>query len=534
MKTQNILIAAFLIIALAATAHYFQTDKLATIQSAIAEEDADWTAGVTSVSHLSAAEKKHMCGAKYSPPPPDAVIVSRPIAAPANPQSFDWRDKDGENWMTPVKSQGTCGSCWVFATHGVLEAIANIEANDPKIDPDLSEQYFVSSCYIYGDCKGGWPDHVFDRIRMYGAPLEECDEYKGYDSSCVCTGWYPDGVYYSIGSRKYIYSSTENFKWALQEYGPLVVTLNIKEDWFYYVGGVYEPVWSSEEFGANAAHAVVLIGWNDTENCWIVKNSYDVGWGEEGYGRVLHGNLEQYDYVYTVDGVEYPDVIPPSSAQIEPYTDTFTTDKSVYSPGETITMTAWGENVGDMRWDGVIQFTVRKPDGLGFVERMEVPDVIVYADDAEYVSYSWVLPISAIDGTWSIESTWYANNRIDAINKIPFEVLTISGAQIDDSTDTLTFNKSTYQLGDTVTMYAIGTNIGDETWNGNVQFIITDPNGNVRDTLTDLDVTVPSGTDVQVSNHYTLPSDAASGTWTIQSIWTDDDGVIHAYTMVTL
>jgi uncharacterized protein YfaS (alpha-2-macroglobulin family) len=277
---------------------------------------------------------------------------------------------------------------------------------------------------------------------------------------------------------------------------------------------------------------VVLVGWNDSENCWIVRNSYGVCWGEEGYGRVLYGNLEQYDYVYTVDGVEYPDVIPPSSAQIEPYTDTLTTDKPVYSPNENIIITAWGENVGGNIWDGEVKFTIRNPYG-GLVVTNET-DVYVEVNNAEYVIYLWSLPPSAIDGMWSIVSVWQGNNRIDAVNKISFEVRTISGAQIDDATDTLTFDKSSYHPEEIVYVNAIGTNIGTETWNGNVQFIITDPNSNVRGTLINLSVTVPSGTDVQVSNHYALPSDATSGTWTIQSIWTDDDGVIHAYTTVTL
>lgn len=62
--------------------------------------------------------------------------------------NFDWRNRHGINWMTPVKNQQMPvnphgnGGCWSFAPIGVTEAILNLYYNR-KVDLDLSEQDII-------------------------------------------------------------------------------------------------------------------------------------------------------------------------------------------------------------------------------------------------------------------------------------------------------------------------------------------------------------------------------------------------------
>lgn len=56
---------------------------------------------------------------------------------------FDWRDRHGKNWMTPIKNQWFTSTCWAFSAIGVTEALVNLYYNR-KIDLDLSEQELVS------------------------------------------------------------------------------------------------------------------------------------------------------------------------------------------------------------------------------------------------------------------------------------------------------------------------------------------------------------------------------------------------------
>ncbi|MEA1966275.1 MAG: C1 family peptidase, partial [Euryarchaeota archaeon] len=272
------------------------------IQEAIDANGGNWTAGKTSVSELTVEEKLRLCGARIDGPIPADAQFAQPSASVTYAESFDWRNKDGKDWMTPVKSQSSCGSCWAFSALGVVEAAINIHANDPNLDIDLSEQHLVSDCCSAGDCGGGWPDWALKYVRDTGVSEESCFPYTRSNGACApCSDWAENS--WKIENYKYVSSSKDAFKSALQEYGPLSVVLSVPDDWFYYRGGVYEPAWSANDGVGWANHAVILVGWDDSEGCWIIKNSWGSGWGEDGYARVLYGNLEKYNYVYTVTGI---------------------------------------------------------------------------------------------------------------------------------------------------------------------------------------------------------------------------------------
>ena len=280
-----------------------ELEGMNAIQKAIDANGGNWTAGETSVSELTVEEKKQLCGARIGEIPEDAQFARLPVRAGVTyAESFDWRNKDGKDWMTPVKSQSSCGSCWAFSALGVVEAAINIYTNDSDIDMDLSEQHLVSDCCSAGSCGGGWPDWALKYVRDTGVPDESCFPYIRKNSACTpCSDWAENP--WKIENYKYVSPSKDAFKSALQEYGPLSVVLTVPDDWFYYTGGVYEPAWSATDGVGWANHAVVLVGWDDSESCWIIKNSWGSGWGEQGYARVLYGNLEKYNYAYAVTGI---------------------------------------------------------------------------------------------------------------------------------------------------------------------------------------------------------------------------------------
>jgi len=119
---------------------------------------------------------------EQSPSPPEGGVST--VGAPS---SFDWRNESGQDWMTSVKNQGSCGSCWAFSAVGVVEAIYNIATSNPDLDLNLSEEYLVADCLPYNSCCGGWMDSAFTFIKNSGIPDEGCLPYVD-QYSCTCPG----------------------------------------------------------------------------------------------------------------------------------------------------------------------------------------------------------------------------------------------------------------------------------------------------------------------------------------------------------
>jgi putative hemolysin len=253
------------------------------------------------------------------------------LGADALPASFDWRSSGG-NWLTPVKDQGMCGSCWAFSAVGAAEAALEIAAGDPNLNPNLSEQYLVSDCVSvsgYQNCCGGWEDLALKYIRDQGIPDESCLPYVD-GSGCSCNGTCGTNCAYSTngkcsdrtcGDRCADWGARLNkietygavaadrtaIKAALVEKGPLTATL--------YMGGTFDGN-NVYKCSANntANHAVVLVGYSDAGQYWTVRNSWGSTWHGDGYFKVGYGQCQiEKDVSYaTAAAASSPPVILPA------------------------------------------------------------------------------------------------------------------------------------------------------------------------------------------------------------------------------
>ena len=197
--------------------------------------------------------------------------------------SFDWREHEG--MMTPIKDQGSCGSCWAFASNEAHESAWAIKTGELL---DLSEQELVDCSRPYGThgCLGGWYFYAWDYVKEVGGlSLQEDYPYTGRDETCKTVSQ----RHAPIKGYKKIAKNDNAFKAAIIE-EPVAVALDASK-WSSYKGGVFSNCVS----GTN--HAVDAIGFDG--EAWVIRNSWGARWGENGYMRIALGDtcgIEQYIY----------------------------------------------------------------------------------------------------------------------------------------------------------------------------------------------------------------------------------------------
>ncbi|HDP73608.1 MAG TPA: hypothetical protein ENN46_01475, partial [Candidatus Woesearchaeota archaeon] len=125
-------------------------------------------------------------------------------------------------------------------------------------------------------------------IRDGGVAIEACFPYQAKEISCSekCVNWMQDA--WRFVSYTYQSGSPEKIISLIQEKGPLVTSMDVYRDFYYYKSGIYN-VTSTDFLGR---HAVLIVGYNydnDSNLYWIVKNSWGTGWGEKGFFNIYAG-----------------------------------------------------------------------------------------------------------------------------------------------------------------------------------------------------------------------------------------------------
>ncbi|XP_061594016.1 procathepsin L [Cololabis saira] len=197
-------------------------------------------------------------------------------------RSVDYRRM---GFVTEVKDQGYCGSCWAFSTTGAIEGQL-FKKTGQLIS--LSEQNLVDCSKPYGTngCSGAWMANAYDYV--IGNGLQATDSYP-YLSVDTQPCFYDSRLAVAhIRDYRFIPKGDEQaLADAVTTIGPITVAIDASNPSFlFYSSGIYdEPNCDPNHL----SHAVVLVGFGSEEGrkYWIIKNSWGASWGEGGYMRLI-------------------------------------------------------------------------------------------------------------------------------------------------------------------------------------------------------------------------------------------------------
>ncbi|WP_170215568.1 C1 family peptidase [Mesoaciditoga lauensis] len=254
------------------------------------------------------------------------------------PENYDLRDVNG---VTPIKDQGWHGTCWAFSTAETMESAMIKQLGKDYIathypflgaTPVLSTQYIayhnVDINLIYGsggweiqdsnsDLYGGNQYFSFYNATRYGLAPASDFPYNAYENT-PWISWDPqtpdwkdhlvkptgallllgapaEKTYFGVTYDQYI----DAIKTMIKDYGSVSVAFAVPADFGAYKEGIYVPATPITYVGG---HAVQIVGWksnvatNDTvyPTVWIVRNSWNTTWGDNGYWEQPAVTPEEY------------------------------------------------------------------------------------------------------------------------------------------------------------------------------------------------------------------------------------------------
>ncbi|ETI36844.1 hypothetical protein F443_17102 [Phytophthora nicotianae P1569] len=209
------------------------------------------------------------------------ATTSSPTVAEASTDSVDWSTS---KCMAPIQSQGSCGSCWAFATVSAVESAQCIASGKQSLTK-YSEQQLVSCNTQNWGCDGGSPVYAFDYVQQNGLCKEDSYPYTskgGYADSCSRSC---DAQDTGLTGYSQVTGEDELLN-ALDKHPVIVAVASGNNVWKQYTGGVVSSCdsWQPD-------HAVVAVGYDSSS--LKIRNSWGTYWGEEGYIRLARNSSRE-------------------------------------------------------------------------------------------------------------------------------------------------------------------------------------------------------------------------------------------------
>lgn len=217
----------------------------------------------------------------------------------ARADTVNWDNIGGMDFVTPVKNQGSAGTCWAHGATATLESKYMLTRNDPLFQPDCSEQQLV--CANVGSVDGGNTAPAFDYYLIHGVVAESELPYRASSTSPdwpLDDGWH-DRAWRITSGATFLGSNPTWIKQGLKLYGPLAME------------AMGSTAWYSPPTGSISSHVMLITGFCDDVAApgggyWIVKNSWG-DWNGDGYCKISYAafNIPGVNRAVAISGAAY-------------------------------------------------------------------------------------------------------------------------------------------------------------------------------------------------------------------------------------
>lgn len=203
-------------------------------------------------------------------------------------KEFNWNNT---NYLSPVKNQKKCGSCWAFSSTNTLETFMRSKGFPVT---RLSEQELVDCSDENNGCNGGFMHTAFDYIiREKGLTSEEDYPYVAETMDCKHENCivnenkyvFPKVVGSSLAEYDFTIPKSIPDRLISVQISPICIALDASSVYFqFYKSGVIDIEIENQKLN----HAVILIGYGTDENglYWVIQNSWGSQWGDNGFCKI--------------------------------------------------------------------------------------------------------------------------------------------------------------------------------------------------------------------------------------------------------
>lgn len=198
------------------------------------------------------------------------------------PTSINWQ---GADCIHAIRDQGMCGSCWAFATVGMVSDRCCLQKEDKGW---LAPGELVNCDKATGNqgCHGGMTAWALKYVEKFGLVDENCYPYQAADTPCPMqckNGKKWDEAHVCKPKAIVDCGEFENMVTCLKT-GPISVRMIVYEDFLYYKSGIY--CWD-HKCSDPGGHVIRCVGHKmEPEPHFICANSWTENWGEKGYFRI--------------------------------------------------------------------------------------------------------------------------------------------------------------------------------------------------------------------------------------------------------